>query len=109
MLMRSHGGNDEILTLQQPGVGSALPVFSHREEAELFLQLGTEREEGWTVTEVWSGELAEILLGPYRHVGVVTLDPLPEVPWAKPLNMLASIPRADFVRLMHRRAVSGPR
>ena len=55
-----------------------LPVFNHREEAELslcFSQLG----EGWRVKESRRGEIGSVLCGPCAFVEGVALDPLPQL------------------------------
>ena len=65
----------EILTVDY-GDDEALPVFSHEEEAELFLCLG-EIGDGWRVRESSAGEIVSLLFGPCAGVGSVTLDPSP--------------------------------
>jgi hypothetical protein len=65
----------EVLTVDC-GDGEALPVFSHEEEAELFLWLD-EVGEGWRVRESAAGEIVSLLFGPYAGVGSVALDPSP--------------------------------
>jgi hypothetical protein len=54
-----------------------LPVFSFREEAELFLGLGSWK--GWRIRESGVGEIISVLYGPCEDVGSVALDPLPEM------------------------------
>ena len=57
-------------------IGSdVLPVFSFREEAEMFLGLGHDAD-GWQVKETTCGELASVLYGPCREVTSVSLDPV---------------------------------
>lgn len=65
----------EILTVDY-GNASSLPVFSHEEEAELFLCLG-EIGDGWRVRESSAGEIVSLLFGPCVGVGSVALDPSP--------------------------------
>ncbi|QIN78877.1 hypothetical protein GBA65_10495 [Rubrobacter marinus] len=67
----------EVLTLDC-GTGGTLPVFSHAEEAEIFLHLGQADDE-WRVTEIRNGGLIYVLCGPYACVKEVALDPLPEM------------------------------
>ena len=52
----------EILTVDC-GDDEALPVFSHVEEAELFLALGGVGD-GWRVRESAPGEIVSLLFGP---------------------------------------------
>lgn len=65
----------EMLTVYCGG-DEALPVFSHEEEAELFLGLGGVGD-GWRVRESAAGEIVSLLFGPCAGVGSVTLDPSP--------------------------------
>ena len=65
----------EILTFSCGG-DEALPVFSHEEEAELFLCLGG-IGEGWRVRKSSAGEVVSLLFGPCAGVGSVALDPSP--------------------------------
>jgi hypothetical protein len=65
----------EILTVDY-GDDEALPVFSHEEEAELFLCLG-EIGDGWRVRESSAGEVVSLLFGPCVGVDSVALDPSP--------------------------------
>lgn len=58
--------------------GEVLPVFSFKEEAEMFLRLGLPEKEGWLVRESTCGELTSVLYAPCRDIGHVALDPLPE-------------------------------
>jgi hypothetical protein len=65
----------ETLTVECGG-HEALPVFSHEEEAELFLRLGR-IGDGWRVRESSAGEVVSLLFGPCAGVGSVALDPSP--------------------------------
>lgn len=67
-----------------------LPVFSFREEAEMFLGLG-HAADGWQVRETTCGELVSVLHGPCREVRHVALDPLPG------MVELVSLSRKAFV------------
>jgi hypothetical protein len=71
-----------------------LPVFSFREEAEMFLGLGHDDADGWRVKETASGELISVLYGPCRGVTHVSLDPVPG------LIELVSLSRAHFIRAL---------
>ena len=65
----------EILTVDYGG-DKALPVFSHEEEAELFLDLGGVGD-GWRTRESSAGEIVSVLFGPLAAVRIVALDPWP--------------------------------
>jgi hypothetical protein len=67
----------EVLTLDRDGA-KTLPVFSHEEEAEMFLRLGAPGA-GWEVKDAMTGELVSVLYGPCMGVKDVALDPLPEM------------------------------
>ncbi|WP_166179179.1 hypothetical protein [Rubrobacter tropicus] len=67
----------EVHTLYHDGE-ETLPVFSHAEEAEMFLRLGQAGDE-WRVTEIRAGGLISVLYGPCACVKEVALDPLPEM------------------------------
>ena len=88
----------EILTFSCGG-DEALPVFSHEEEAELFLCLG-EIGDGWRVRESSAGEVISLLFRPCAGVGSVTLDPLPATVAGAMIELL-SLSRERFLdRLM---------
>ena len=57
-------------------LGPALPVFSFKEEAELFLALGG-LGDTWRAVESGAGDFLALLLGPSAEVKSVVLDPLP--------------------------------
>lgn len=61
------GSNEEVL-----------PVFSFKEEAEMFLRFGVSGA-GWRVRESTCGELASVLRASCRDIGHIALDPLPEM------------------------------
>ena len=65
----------QILTVDC-GDDEALPVFSHEEEAELFLGLGGVGD-GWRIRESAAGEIVSLLFGPCVAVESVALDPSP--------------------------------
>lgn len=62
--------------LDLAGLGRSLPVFSFREEAELFLALGGLGGD-WAVREGGTGDFISLLLGPRADLANVVLDPLP--------------------------------
>lgn len=70
------GGPAGALTLDLDDLGRTLPVFSFREEAELFLTLGG-LGDGWWTGESGTGDLLSLFLGEGADVESVVLDPLP--------------------------------
>lgn len=78
--------------------GEVLPVFSFKEEAEMFLQFGVS-ERGWRIRESTCGELASVLYGPCRDVEQVSLDPLPDLEWGRMVG-LVSMSRKTFVEAL---------
>src|SRR5918997_1408550 len=80
---------------------NVLPVFSFREEAEMFLGLGHD-SDGWRVKETACGELISVLYGPCREVEHVALDPVPG------LVELVSLDRRAFVRALLEREPKAP-
>lgn len=75
-LISGVSGQDGVLVLDLAGLGPSLPVFSFREEAELFLALGG-LGEGWRAVESGTGEFLSLFFGPAANVKSVVLDPLP--------------------------------
>jgi hypothetical protein len=91
-------GTSPIVTLTVDcGSYEALPVFSHEEEAELFLCLGG-IGEGWRARESSAGEVVSLLLGPCAGVGSVALDPSPLM--APEMIDLVRMGRDRFVNLI---------
>ena len=88
-------GKMEVFTLDSGG-DRVLPVFSFRDEAEMYvrLQLGT---PGWEPRVSSPGEIVSVLYGPLSDVARVALDPLPEVCGASVLELLC-VRREAFVR-----------
>ena len=70
-----------------------LPVFSFREEAEMFLEFG-HGADGWQARETTCGELVSVLYGPCRGVAHISLDPVPG------MVELVSLSRKAFVRAL---------
>ncbi|QYJ16913.1 hypothetical protein Rxycam_02749 [Rubrobacter xylanophilus DSM 9941] len=85
-----------VMTLITGEGEELLPVFSFREEAELFLRLGG-AGEGWGVRETRGGELLSLLSGLCRNVSGVALDPFPELGRTSLLS-LVSVGRERFIR-----------
>ncbi len=77
----------EALTIERGGE-ETLPVFSFREEAEMFLELGG-FGGGWRVRGSCAGEVVSILCGPCANVREVALDPLPEMLSERTVGLVA--------------------
>jgi len=91
-------GKMNVFTIDGGG-DRVLPVFSFRDEAEMYvrLQLGTPQETlGWEPRTSSAGEIASMLYGPLSDVTRVALDPLPEVCGASVLDLLC-VRREAFV------------
>ena len=88
-------GKMDALTLDGGG-DRVLPVFSFRDEAEMYvrLQLGT---PGWEPRGFFADEIASMLHRSLSDVARVALDPLPEV-CDKTLLDLLCVRRDAFVR-----------
>ena len=88
-------GKMDVFTLDSGG-DRVLPVFSFRDEAEMYvrLQLGT---PGWEPRVFSPGEIVSVLYGPLSDVARVALDPLPEA-CDKTLLDLLCVRRDAFVR-----------
>ena len=88
-------GKMEVFTLDGGG-DRVLPVFSFRDEAEMYvrLQLGT---PGWEPRGFSADEIASMLYRSLSDVARVALDPLPEVCDKTFLDLLC-VRRDAFVR-----------
>lgn len=75
LIVKNERERTEMLTIERGG-WDALPVFSFREEAEMFLSLGT-LGAVWSIRRTTAGELVSTLTGPCSGVGSVALDPMP--------------------------------
>jgi hypothetical protein len=87
----------EVLTIDAGGE-TVLPVFSFREEVELFLRLQANGADWWP-RETTTGELASLLLGLCARVDKVALDPLPSLGEREPIG-LVSTGRRRFMRYL---------
>lgn len=96
LIAKNGCGRMKALTINLDG-GEAIPVFSFREEAEMFLRF--EAGDGWSVRETPARELALLLLGPHSSLKMVALDPLPEL-CDEGMNHLISVRMEDFVRAL---------
>jgi hypothetical protein len=75
LVVRDEAGRWDPLCVEDEG-GRVLPVFSHKEEAELFLYLAG-YDGGWRVRESSAGEVVSVLYGLCADVNSVALDLLP--------------------------------
>jgi hypothetical protein len=89
-------GAGGVFVLDPDGLGRSLPVFGFKEEAELFLRLGSHDGDGWHARESSTGELVSLLYGPCADVGSVALDPLPGMA-ADGTLALVSVGREGFL------------
>lgn len=85
----------EVLSLDY-GDEEVLPVFSYEEEAEMFLLLGDDVDDGWRVRETGAEELISVLYGPCAGAKKVALDPLPEMMTRRTVG-LVSLDRDRFI------------
>jgi len=86
-----------VLTIDAGGE-TVLPVFSFREEVELFLRLQANGAD-WCPRETTTGELASLLLGLCARVDKVALDPLPSL-GEREIIGLVSTGRRRFMRYL---------
>ena len=79
-----------------------LPIFSFREEVEIFVDFldGIEDGWGWQPKQTTPGELISVLLGYYSDVARVALDPLPICEDGGVMLKLVSMSREHFVRML---------
>ena len=99
MITRNDNRPLEVLTTGLTSGEEALAVFSHQEEAEMFLWLWEAGCNGWHARESSAGELVSVLSGPCADVERVALDPLPEMVLEKTVG-LVSMGRERFVDLV---------
>ena len=96
LVTKAGTGPVETLTLECGG-DDVLPVFSHEEEAALFLNL-SDAGDGWRVRESAPGEVVSLLTGFCSGVRSVALDPLPGMP--SEMIGLVRVSRDRFVDLI---------
>jgi hypothetical protein len=102
LIARGDCSQMKVLTINLCGDREALPVFSFKEEAEMFLQFAV-ADKGWLVRETTTGELISVLYGPCAGVGRVALDPPPPEIFAEAMTYLVSLRRERFVRVLMRK------
>src|SRR3954447_15917882 len=98
LIVEHCNGRMNVLTVTLDGDGEALPVFSFREEAEMYLGLEG-CGGGWRAREVTAGELISILYGPCSEVQKAVLDPLPGIVKEAMVGFV-SLARKDFMRVL---------
>jgi hypothetical protein len=96
LIARQENGRTNVLTTVIAGDKTVLPVFSYREEAEMFLRLGG-LEVVWQVKKSAAADLLSVLFGPCSNVGRVALDPLPETIAGTMSNLFVSLDRERFI------------
>jgi hypothetical protein len=79
------------------GSAESLPVFSHEEEADMFLDLGG-AGDGWRTRESSAGEIVSLLFGLCSRVSSVALDPSPLM--TPEILDLVRVDRGRFVDLI---------
>jgi hypothetical protein len=96
LIVKNEYGRMRALTINLDGQ-EAMPIFSFREEAEMFIRF--EARQGWWVRETLAAELTSLLFGPYSCVKMVALDPLPEI-CDEGMSSLVSVSSKDFARTL---------
>lgn len=91
----------EVLTLDCEGE-RVLPVFSHEEEAQMFLRLGAPGS-GWRARETKTGELLSVLSKSCAGVKEVALDPLPEMVAERTVGFVSLLRERFIERITARR------
>ena len=99
LITKNENGRLEVFITSFANTKEALPVFSHEEEAQMFLGLWEEGCDGWRARQSTAGELISVLYGPCARVKRVALDPLPEMVFERTLG-LVSLSRKRFVDLV---------
>ena len=106
LIAKSENDPIEVLILDRDGK-EMLPVFSHEEEAEMFLRLLRKVGEDWRVRESRAGELVSVLYGSScADVKEVALDPLPEMMAERTIG-LVSLLRERFIQVITARRRRG--
>jgi hypothetical protein len=100
LIARNENSRLEVLATGLADTEKAMPIFSHEEEAELFLGLWEVGVGGgWQARESSAGEIISVLCGPCASVERVALDPLPEMLVERTVG-LVSLSRKRFVDLV---------
>jgi hypothetical protein len=99
LIARNENNRLEVLATGLASEAETMPVFSHEEEAKMFLRLWKVEFDAWQVRESTAGELISVLYGPCASVEHVALDPLPEMLVERTVG-LVSLSRERFVDLV---------
>ena len=100
LIAKNENGRIEVRADALAGsASSSLLVFSHEEEADLFLSLSEVGNDGWRARESTPGELISMLYRPYAGAKEGALDPLPEMVAQRTLA-LVSLSRECFMDLV---------
>lgn len=95
LIIKEGFAHADVFTINRRGGEAVLPVFSSKEEAEIFS--GKDFMEGcWHAQPTGIRELISVLYGPSRRVGHVALDPAWEILSERALD-LVSLSREAFV------------
>ncbi len=94
----------EVQTVDDLNGQKTMPVFSFREEAEMYMCF--EVRGSWWVRKTSAGELASLIFGPYSCIEKVALDPLPEI-CDEGMVHLVSVSRKDFTRTLAQKLLGG--
>jgi hypothetical protein len=103
LIAKNKNGRLEVLATDLAGGEEVMPVFSHEQEAEMFLGLWEVGFDGWQARESTVGEIISVLCGPCASVERVALDPLPEMVLERTVG-LVSLSRERFMDLVLNRA-----
>ena len=92
----------DVLCVSSRRGGTTLPIFSFREEVEVFLNSVDENKDGWgwQPKQTTPEELISVLLGYYSDVARVALDPLPICEDGGVMLKLVSMSWEHFVRML---------
>lgn len=95
LLVRDTENGIETLTTGLSNSGRMLPVFSFKEEAEMYLCMRGPRDE-WRIKEILPEKLRSLFDTVLDNIVSVTLDPIPENSFFDASGLL-SITRQDFI------------
>ena len=92
----------DVLCVSSRRGDRTLPIFSFREEVEVFLNSVDENKDGWAwqPKQTTPVELISVLLGYYSDVARVALDPLPICEDGGVTLKLVSMSWEHFVRML---------
>lgn len=96
LIVRDDTKHVEVFMVECGREETFLPVFSSKQEAQLFAQKKQPMKGSWHARPTGFGELVSVLYGPCRRVGSVALDPPWETLSERTLNLVC-LSRAEFV------------